>query len=414
LPNPLHIYIGTEALPALIDYCRVQDLQKFLMVVDENTYPALGRRVEEALSAQGYDIITALLSSREVIADARHLFQVFLKVDQKERTFLAVGSGTITDITRFISHRTRSSFISLPTAPSVDGFNSIGAPLVIEGLKQTILCQPPVALFADLPTLCAAPPAMIASGFGDMVGKLLSIADWKLGNLLWDEPYDEEILQRSRRAALRTSEYASEIGRGCLEGIHVLMDGLIESGFCMLDFGDSSPASGAEHHISHYWEMKLLQEKRPAILHGAKVGLASIYCAQWYAAMQDLSLDEVASRLADARLQDPEQVIADIHAVYGSIAEILISAQAEFICMSPENFDALKSRILACWDQVLAIARNVPSPAQVEEWLHRAGGPASGAEIGLSDEEVILGLEYGHYLRKRFTINKLRKLLNIP
>ncbi len=38
------------------------------------------------------------------------------------------------------------------------------------------------------------------------------------------------------------------------------MEGLIEAGFCMLDFGNSNPASGAEHHMSHYWEMKLLRE----------------------------------------------------------------------------------------------------------------------------------------------------------
>jgi hypothetical protein len=52
------------------------------------------------------------------------------------------------------------------------------------------------------------------------------------------------------------------------------LEGLFETGLCMLDFGQTRPASGSEHHISHFWEMKLLLERRPAILHGAKVEVA--------------------------------------------------------------------------------------------------------------------------------------------
>ena len=108
--------------------------------------------------------------------------QVLVRADRENRTYLAVGSGTITDITRFASHRTKADFISIPTAPSVDGYTSPSASLVIERLKQTVIAQPPIAIFADLPTLCAAPRPMIAAGFGDMLGKYTSLADWQLGH----------------------------------------------------------------------------------------------------------------------------------------------------------------------------------------------------------------------------------------
>ena len=38
-----------------------------------------------------------------------------------------------------------------------------------------------------------APQRLIAAGFGDMIGKITSLADWKLGSILWDEPYDTAI-----------------------------------------------------------------------------------------------------------------------------------------------------------------------------------------------------------------------------
>ena len=63
------------------------------------------------------------------------------------------------------------------------------------------------------------------------------------------------------------------IGQASPSGIEKLMDSLVDSGMCMLDFGNSRPASGAEHYMSHFLEMKLLREGRPAVLHGAKVGL---------------------------------------------------------------------------------------------------------------------------------------------
>jgi glycerol-1-phosphate dehydrogenase [NAD(P)+] len=413
LGNRIPVYFGNRTIPELVKYCQAQGFDKFLLVADQNTYLAFGKTVEEALKSQGYDVILARLEGDELIADEYYLTQVFLKADRQERIFLAVGSGTLTDITRFTSHRTKTSFISIPTAPSVDGFISLGAPLVVDGLKRTYLCHAPVALFADLPTLCSAPRALIASGFGDLVGKLLSANDWKLGHLLWDEAYDEGIYQHFITAAMNCVPQAEEIGHATEAGVRLLIEGLIESGFGMLDFGNSNPASGAEHHISHFWEMKLLHEHRPAIFHGLKVGVASVVTAGWYDSLRALKKDEVASRLARVDNLRPGEMVENIHKMYGPVADQVIDDQREFIFMDVKRMADLEQRILDCWDEVLEIANAVPSSAMIKEWLRLGGAPITGGEIGLGDEEFQLGLDYGHYLRKRFTINKLRFYLNI-
>jgi glycerol-1-phosphate dehydrogenase [NAD(P)+] len=413
LKTNLPIYIGKDALPNLIQYCDDQHLDRFTLVADQNTYPVLGKAVEDAFKTHGFDVNTVILSGQEIIADEHTLMQVLVRASKEERVYLAVGSGTITDIVRFVSHRARTSFISIPTAPSVDGFTSPSAPLVIARLKKTIPAQPPAAVFADLATVSSAPHPLIAAGFGDMLGKYTSLADWKLGHLLWDEPHSEHVSQRTRQALQVCVDHAQEIGKASEDGIRGLMEGLLESGLCMLEFGNSRPAAGAEHYLSHYLEMKLLRENRPAILHGAKVGVACILVARYYEQIRQLTRQQVAERLKAAALPDRAQEIQRIKVGYGPIAEQIVAEQAPFLEMSEHSCGLLKQRILDRWTDILEIASTVPTSQELVALTRQVGGPVNAKMIGLGDDEIALGLEYSHYLRNRFTVLKLSRILGI-
>ncbi len=371
--RPEAVTIGDEAIPDLLNYLSSRGLDKLVLVADTNTYPALGAYVEASLREQGVDLTPIIFTNEEVIADAHHVLEVMVNTDAAPRTYLAVGSGTITDITRFVSWRTGNSFISVPTAPSVDGFTSLGAPLIINGVKTTILTHSPRAIFADLSALTAAPKDMIAAGFADMLGKYTSAADWRIGRLLWDEPYDEEIALRTIAAARTTDEQAALIGEGSPEGVRALMEGLIESGYCMLDFGSSRNASGAEHHYSHYWEMHLLQEGRPAILHGAKVGVATVLVAQLYDMVKQLSREQVADLLEESQLPPREDEVAKIEDEFGEMAPQIIADQAPFLDCSEEKYDEVKRKILDNWDEIQEIASHVPSADHIAAKLATGG-----------------------------------------
>lgn len=415
------VHLGQDAMDRFLDHCAERGYRSFLVVTDENTWEVLGRRVIELLETADADYKTVVLSGEEVVADAHYLTEVMVASDPSERVFLAVGSGTITDITRLVSHRTGAVFVSLPTAPSVDGFASIGAPVVLRGIKQTVLAHPPEALFGDLSVLAAAPASMIAAGFGDLLGKITSVADWRLGALLYDEPYDDDIAERSLAAALRCANRAEEIGARSPAAIRLLMEGLIESGLCMLDFGESRPASGAEHHASHFWEMKLLREGRIGILHGAKVGIATGMVAERYEILRGIDRDEASRRLARYEPPSRDAEIATIREVFGPIADSLIAAQERFLSLAAGDpgegastaLTALTARILENWDRVQEIAARVPPPEQIRAWLTAAGGPTGAAEVGLSEEERDAAFTYSHYLRDRFTIRKLERFLGL-
>jgi len=409
----IQLYLGEEAVATLVQYCVAQGLDRFLLVADSNTYPVLGQKLEAALKGRGWDIRSVVYSELAVVPDEEFIFQVLLKADDVKRTYLAVGSGTLTDITRIVSHRTRCQFISVPTAPSVDGFTSPSASLVVRRIKKTVMAQPPMAVFADLPTLVAAPQTMIAAGYGDILGKVVALADWQLGHLFWDEPYSPEIAARVRSTLDACIEATEEIGQASPAGIRKLMFSLVDSGLCMLDYGNSRSSAGCEHYMSHFLEMKLLREGRPAVLHGAKVGLCSLLAADLYAQLRQMDRAEAVTRLAAAAQPERTADMQRIRQAFGPIAESLFVEQAPFLNMTVADFDRLKQRILAHWDEVQALATEVPAPEKLADLLGRAGGATRPADLGLSDEEVKQALANSHFLRNRFTICKLGRIIGL-
>ena len=407
------IYCGENALAKLVDYCRTQKLDRFLLIADDNTYRVLGQPAEASLKEQGWDVRTVLLSGGEVVADEGRLVDVLVAAGNEVRTFLSVGSGTLTDITRFTSHRSHNRFISLPTAPSVDGYTSVGAPLILKSFKRTIPAHPPEAIFADLKTLCEAPRPMVAAGFGDILGKLTALADWQLGHLVWDEPYSETIARRVQIALEEVMKNRDEICQASPHGIEVLMMGLFETGQCIADFGNSRPVSGSEHLLSHYWEIKLLQNHRPAQLHGAQVGVGTVLAASMYERLRGLRQAQAAARLQAYSWPNPQDEIAHIQQAYGPAAPEVITTQQDFINLSPPAVQTLKERIIQSWDQIQGIAAPVPPAARVIELLEQAGGVTTPQALGLSDEEVASGLNDSHYMRDRFMAGKLCRMLGL-
>ncbi len=409
------VAISDHAVDDLIAYLREHYTGTTITLVsDTNTYAALGERVYHAVSDAGFTTINLVLAGEEVTAGAEYILRVLLGSSTGDQVFVAVGSGTVTDITRYSAFRTRNPYIAVPTAPSVDGFVSVSAPLIVGSMKETFPTDAPVAVFADLPTLAAAPQAMIAAGFGDILGKYTSLADWNLSHLLHDEPYNAAVEARVRRALDACVAAVDAIAQRSEDGVHALMHALIESGMGMLEFGNSRPASGAEHHCSHYWEMKLLREGRPALLHGAKVGVATTLIAAHYARLRTLSYDELINLLEAAEPDSRERQIAEIEQVYGDAAPDILRIQAPYLNQTPADYEALKQRILAQWDTIQPILASVPPPEVIIDILNRLGGASNPDALGLDADTVSEAQRYGHYLRDRFTVMKLNKALGLP
>jgi glycerol-1-phosphate dehydrogenase [NAD(P)+] len=404
------VFLSGQVDQQIAAYCHAHGFQHLLLLADERTYSAWGKKVKQLLQAAALDVQPVILAG-DVVPDEQRIVEILLSMDATARTFLAVGAGTITDLARFVSCKVHQPFLSLPTAPSVDGFTSPVAALVIRNDKLTTPAQPPLAVFADPQILAAAPRQMIAAGFGDLLGKFTSLADWQLGHLLWHERYDQQIADEVAQLLHACVENREEIGQVEAGGVTTLMHALIASGNAMLAFGSSHPASGSEHHLSHYLELKLLRDGKPAVLHGAKVGLCMLTIAGLYEQLRRISKAEATRLLEKTRLPDVQQEIETIRLAYPQSADAVIAGQQSFLEISPADFAALKQAVVTSWDEIQQIAASVPPVDELHSLLQLAGCATTPQALGLTPEDIQEALRYGHYLRPRFTICKLMKLL---
>ena len=411
---PELIDIGKGALGRLVAYCaRRSRGSRLRLVADRRTWKAMGERLEAELRAASLRTRSTIFDEPYLAADERSVLALLVDDQVEEGLYLAVGSGTITDIVRFVCHRTRRDFVSVATAPSVDAYSSVVAPIIVDGMKRTVGAAAPIAIFAEPELLARAPRPMIAAGFGDMVCKFSAVADWRLGALLWGESLDEAIARRSVAAARGCVEAAADIGAARSGGVERLMAALVESGLCMALAGHSKPASGAEHQYSHFWEMRLLREGRPPILHGLKVGIGTLETAGLWDAVRGMSAEDAEERLRSASLPRRTEEEALVRTAFGADAAEVLAGQERFLGMGEAEFESLKSRIAASWAEIRELASSVPSRAETERLLALAGCPTQAGELGLGAEEVAAALAAAHYLRDRFTVRKLARLLGL-
>lgn len=128
--------------------------------------------------------------------------------------------------------------------------------------------------------------------------------------------------------------------------------------------------------------MKLLREGRPALLHGAKVGVATSLVAGLYERIQQLTRPEVVDLLEASHLPDRAQQIEQIRLADGELADEIIKEQAPFLNLNEAAYADLKTKILTQWPQIQAIAAQVPDAQTFTTLLQQVHGPHHRSSIG--------------------------------
>lgn len=368
------------------------------VVCDENTLAAAGRDALNRLQKAGIPA-AALVFSNGVAADERAVER--MRTDAADAGCLvAAGSGTIHDICRYAAARTGAVFLSLPTAPSVDGFVSSVAAMTFGGCKATSPAVPPAAVVADTDVLAHAPRRLIAAGAGDILGKFTCLCDWEISSLVTSETFCRKLAAIETQAARDVLQSCGELARGGREAVNGLMNALLASGLAMQLNGDSRPASGAEHHLSHFWEMRFLREGRAPALHGAKVGVATVIMADIYHRAAGLF------RSGPLRWEKPEITRPELEEVFGPAAK---GVERE---NEPDPFAAVdRERTAANRLKIAELLDALPAPQDFSDALGRLGGPVTPADLGIDDALADEGLRYCIYVRRRMTLLRLLRML---
>ncbi|RME25523.1 MAG: iron-containing alcohol dehydrogenase [Deltaproteobacteria bacterium] len=204
-------------------------------------------------------------------------------------------------------------------------------------------------------------------------------------------------------AEKRVADAAEGIGRGDPGAIAVLMEALLLSGISMKMAGSSAPASGAEHLISHYWDMTASSEGRVEGWHGAQVGVATIVSAGLYGYLRNL---DPAGIDPDALCSSRPDLVDDgqLQALHGSWWK-LARRELDKKTLSDKDYVEELAKVLEGWERMWSHLDPVLRPAdRVRRILEKAGAPTRVGQLGLTGEQLERAFVAARQIRARLTV----------
>jgi glycerol-1-phosphate dehydrogenase [NAD(P)+] len=269
IPHLMHVAPGCLGeLPRLVsDF----DCGRVCVGSGDGPSVAFADEVAASLARSGVDVIreSGLRGSLDQAADLAALV-----IKEQVSLLVAVGGGRVIDTVKLAAARTRTPFVSAPTALSHDGISSPVASLVpAGGHRQSFAAAMPAAVVIDLEVIASAPPRTFRAGAGDLVSNLTALLDWQLADLQGEGSYDAfaaMIAESASRPLLQVEDL------GDPESLEILAKGLLQSGLAMAAAGTSRPCSGAEHLISHSLDSRLGDD---SAMHGEQVALGALFSA---------------------------------------------------------------------------------------------------------------------------------------
>lgn len=395
-------YVGRDAAEYLGRYTRTLG-DSALVVSDENTWLAGGEDVAAALAANGVTVREHRLGADAFDAtDA--LGETVKDAAEGAAVIVAVGSGSVCDLAKYAADKLVRPCVLYATAASMNGYTSAITALKVRGLKRTLPCAPARAVFANPAHVATAPLRMTAAGVADFLSKCSSATDWRASHILLGVSFDakaREFFDGTTEAVLET---APRVGQGDPEAVAVVLEALLLSGCSMVVAGSSAPASGGEHLISHYLDMKSALYGTPHDLHGTQVGIGTIYTlGLWREALALKPADVDIDALIAAR-PDEAEIAASIREDWGDIAPE-VQAQWDEKRMDDGAFRAYLERFR---QQLHVLRQDLPldwlPPETVAEAIAAAGGPVHPEDLDSPLDEYKNARARARYIRNRFTV----------
>ncbi|MEA4824614.1 MAG: sn-glycerol-1-phosphate dehydrogenase [Clostridiaceae bacterium] len=253
------------------------------IVADTHTYDILGKSVEAQLGDAYFDVTSYVFPDHHLVPNAQTLGTLLIEASETPTALMiAVGSGTINDITRYVSHRLGIPYIIVGTAPSMDGYAGDSSPIVCRNNKVSFWGNYASAILLDTDILAGAPHTMLTAGFGDIIGKYIALTDWKLARDVKGEYYCDSIAELMFGALNKTVASIDGVNARDPEAMKSLGEALCLAGMSMGLSGVTRPASGSEHHMTHCFDIDKITRGLDYPLHGNTVGMCSIVMARFY------------------------------------------------------------------------------------------------------------------------------------
>ena len=384
-----YVEIGSGVLPRIAEICA--GFSKILLVADQNTYRVCGAEVEGYLVGKIAGKVVFWTGDKPLIPDEVALETIDNEVKDAD-LIVGVGSGVINDLCKQVSFAHDLPYYIVATAPSMDGYASVGSALILKGMKVTLNARPPKAILADARVLKDAPMDMLQAGFGDIVGKYSCLNDWKLSALINGEYLCRQVYDIVYETARKVEGLAEGIKSRDEEAVCALMDALVVVGIAMAYVGNSRPASGSEHHLSHFFEITGILENKPYFSHGIDV----IYSAVATAAIREKLLRcEPHPYTHDAAAWNGQ-----IERIYTTSAEEVKKLQGKLGWYESADFE----NVCANWEGIREVLSEAPGEERMLEMVKSVGLDYAEFVALYGREKIDDAIVYAKDLKDRYSV----------
>jgi glycerol-1-phosphate dehydrogenase [NAD(P)+] len=365
---------------------------RFTVVADQATWDAMGGRVAHALRVLG-PVDSVVLDHPH--ADMRHVALLRDRLAEAEGV-VAVGSGTVNDLCKFVTMQTGRRYCVFGTAASMNGYTSTTASITLDsGLKVSLPSHAPSGFFVDLGVQAAAPRHLPAAGFADCLVRSVAQVDWWMSHRLLGTMYSSLpfLIQEADERELNAR--AAGLAAGNLASNGYLHRVLTLCGLGVSFTGMSNHGSMGEHQISHYIDC-FAGAAHPGTLHGQQVGVGVLTMAR----LQRRLLESATPpRLGPTHLDEADMVRR-------------MGPEAAAQCLTdirPKTFDAdgaatLNERLEAIWPDLREELRAFTVPVEeMTRLLRDAGGPLTAADLGVPKDLYREAVVHCREMRNRYS-----------
>jgi glycerol-1-phosphate dehydrogenase [NAD(P)+] len=366
--------------------------KRFAIVSDEATHAAMGARVARALKSLG--------TVSEIVLDHPHADMGAVE-RLKDRlagfeAVIAVGSGTINDLCKYVTGLDGRRYAVFGTAASMNGYTSTTASITLEnGLKVSLPSHGPSGVFIDLTVNAAAPPHLAASGFADCLVRSVAQVDWWMSHRLFGTYYTDLPYLLTTPDEIELNRRAADLPSGDVAAVGYLHRVLTLCGFGVSFTGVSNHGSMGEHQISHYIDC-FAGERHPGTLHGQQVGAAVLTLARL---QQRMLARETPPLVHPTRIDAADMARRMGPAVAeGCLLEFRKKA------LDADGARAFNTRLQRLWPELRreCLAFAIPV-AEMLSILKASGGPTNARELGLPVDFYREAVVHCREMRNRFS-----------
>lgn len=366
--------------------------KKIVLVADENTWAACGEKIEKIIADK---IAAKLVYVREglLVPDEHAVAELNAAMPEDCDFVVGVGSGVINDICKYVTFEKKMDYAIVATAPSMDGYASSGAAMIMYGMKITYTTHPPKMIIADIDILKNAPMDMIRAGYGDIIGKYSALNDWKLSKLINGEYFCQEIYDLVMDVTNNIRDMVSGIVAREEAAIEYLTKALVLIGVTLSLLGSTRPGSGSEHHLSHFFEIVGLIHNKPYFLHGTDVAYSTVVTAAMREEIVKLGKPEFNTATREQRLAAYDRIFASFA---GDVKKIQDEAGSYERNLNPVYAEK--------WDGIMAILAECPTAQQITDMFVAAGFDMNAFEEMYGKEKIRDASFYGKDLKDRYSV----------